>query len=397
MQLHVTSLPDGKLGASALAFVDWLAAAGQSWWQVLPLGPPNRQRSPYKASSAFAAWRGLLADPGAAVSGWEIDAFRSRHAFWADDWAAYAGGARALRDQVRFEREWSELRAYASARGVRLIGDVPIYVSPGSADHVRWPELFRDDVVAGVPPDAFTSRGQLWGNPIYDWGALRRRRYRWWVERLRRTFELFDLARIDHFRGFVAYWAVPRDARDARGGRWARGPGRAVFDAARAGLGPLALIAEDLGVITPAVTRLRESLGLPGMVVLQFGFNPDEPESVHRPERYRAGSVLYTGTHDNDTLRGWYASLPPESLELVRAEGVGRREPWWDLIELALSSKPRLCMLQAQDVLGLGSEARMNMPGTAGGQWRWKLEPGQLTAAHARRLRRLTGAAGRLP
>jgi 4-alpha-glucanotransferase len=397
LQLHLTSLESGKLGACAFAFVDWLAAAGQSWWQMLPLGPPNRQRSPYKAASAFAAWRGFLAEPDAPVSAAEREGFRARNAFWIDDWAAFAGATRAINDQVRFEREWTALRAYARERGVRLIGDVPIYVAPGSADDTRWPELFRDDVVAGVPPDAFTAKGQLWGNPIYDWPALRRRRYRWWVERLRRTFDLFDLARIDHFRGFAAYWAVPRGARDASGGRWVRGPGRAVFDAARAELGRLPLIAEDLGVITPAVTRLRESLGLPGMVVLQFGFNPHELESVHRPERYCAGQVLYTGTHDNDTLRGWFESLPPESVALVRAEGVRGREPWWGLMELALSSKARLCMLQVQDVLGLGSEARMNAPGVAGGQWRWRLEPGQLTPALARRLRRLTAAAGRLP
>jgi 4-alpha-glucanotransferase len=279
---------------------------------------------------------------------------------------------------------------------VRLIGDVPIYVAAGSADHVRWRSLFRDDVVAGVPPDAFTARGQLWGNPIYDWPALRRRGYRWWVERLRHTFELFDLARIDHFRAFAAYWAVPRGARDASGGRWVRGPGRAVFDAARSELRRLPLIAEDLGVITPAVTRLRESLGLPGMAVLQFGFDLEHPESVHNVENIRADRVLYTGTHDNDTLRGWLASLPPERAVAVRAAGVGSREPWWSLIELALGSRARLCMLQAQDVLGLGSEARMNAPGTAGGQWRWRLRDGQLTATHARRLRALTAAAGRL-
>jgi 4-alpha-glucanotransferase len=395
VQLHITSLPDGHLGASALAFVDWLAAAGQSWWQVLPLGPPNRHRSPYKAASAFAAWRGLLADPDAPVSESERAAFRERHAFWIDDWAAFAGGTRAVNDQVRFEREWSTLRAHARERGVRIIGDVPIYVAAESADEVRWPELFRDDVVAGVPPDQFTARGQLWGNPIYDWPALRRRRYRWWVERLRRTFELFDVARIDHFRAFVAYWAVPRGARDASGGRWVRGPGRAVFDAARRELGKLPLIAEDLGVITPAVTRLREGLGLPGMVVLQFAFDPENPGGVHDPDQHRAGQVLYTGTHDNDTLRGWFESLPAERAAAVRALGVGEREPWWDLISVALSSPARLCMLQAQDVLGLGSEARMNTPGTAGGQWRWRLAPGQLTAAHARRLRRLTARAGR--
>lgn len=397
VQLHITSLPDGKLGASAFAFVDWLVAAGQSWWQVLPLGPPNRHRSPYKSASAFASWRGLLADPSAAVTAAELAAFRSRHAFWADNWAAFAGGERALRDQVRFEREWSSLRAYAAERGVRLIGDVPIYVAPGSADEAGWPELFRNDVVAGVPPDYFSAKGQLWGNPIYDWPALRRRRYRWWVERLRRTFELFDLARIDHFRAFVAYWAVPVGARDATGGRWVRGPGRAVFDAAQRELRRLPLIAEDLGVITPAVTALRESLGLPGMVVLQFAFDPENPGGVHDPDQHRAQQVLYTGTHDNDTLRGWYASLPAPRRAAVQALGVRDREPWWDLISVALGSPARLCMLQAQDVLGLGSDARMNTPGTAGGQWRWKLHPGQLTSAQARRLRKLTANAGRLP
>jgi 4-alpha-glucanotransferase len=397
VQLHLTSLPDGRLGPSAYAWIDWLAAAGQSWWQVLPLGPPNRHRSPYKAASAFAAWRGLLADPEAPVSAAERDAFRARERFWADGWADFAGGTRALNDQVRFAREWSALRAYGRQRGVRLIGDVPIYVAPGGADAAGWPELFRDGVVAGAPPDLFTDKGQLWGNPIYDWPALRRRRYRWWVERFRRTFELFDVARIDHFRGFVAYWAVPRGAPDARGGRWVRGPGRAVFDAARAQLRMrrLPLIAEDLGVITPAVTRLRDALGLPGMVVLQFGFDPDDPRGPHRLERHRAGQVLYTGTHDNDTLRGWYETLPPARLAEVHAAGVRKREPWWDLMALALRSPARLCMLQAQDLLGLGSEARMNHPGRAGGQWRWKLEPGQLTAAHARRLRRLTEVAGR--
>ncbi|MGZ4267618.1 MAG: 4-alpha-glucanotransferase [Solirubrobacteraceae bacterium] len=398
LQLHITSLPDGRLGPSAYRFLDWLEMAGQSWWQVLPLGPPNRHRSPYKASSAFAAWRGLIADPSAPVSAAERDAFRERHAFWIDDWAAFAGGRRAIDDQVRFEREWTALRAYARERGVRLIGDVPIYVAPGGADHVAHPELFRRGVQAGAPPDMFTDKGQLWGNPIYDWPAMQRRGYHWWTERMRRTFELFDLARIDHFRGFVAYWSVPEGAPDARGGRWVRGPGRAVFDAAKETLSlrsRLPLIAEDLGVITPAVQRLRDDLGLPGMVVLQFAFDPSDPHGPHRPENHRAGQVLYTGTHDNDTLRGWVETLPPERLAEVRAYGIGEREPWWDLIELGMGSKARLLMVQAQDVLGLGSEARMNMPGRAGGQWRWRMADGALTPALAARLRRLTEAAGR--
>src|SRR5919106_6518369 len=214
VQLHLTSLPGGRLGPQARRFVDWLEAAGQAWWQVLPLGPPDRARSPYKARSAFASWPGLLAEPAAPVSKAEELDFRAREASWIEDWARFAGRG-AVADQVRFEREWQALRGYANERGVRLIGDVPIYVAPGSADHRAHPELFRDDAVAGTPPDAYTDKGQLWGNPLYDWAELRRQGYRWWIERLRRTFELYDAVRIDHFRGFVAYWAVPKGARHA--------------------------------------------------------------------------------------------------------------------------------------------------------------------------------------
>jgi 4-alpha-glucanotransferase len=401
VQLHPTSLSSGRLGDDAYRFVDWLQQAGQSWWQMLPLGPPDRVGSPYKARSAFAAWRGLLADPAAPVSDDEIDEFRARQAFWIGDWEQIAGGRRAVADQVRFAREWTALRAYARERGIGLIGDVPIYVAAGSADHRAHPELFRGGEVAGVPPDAYTVKGQLWGNPLYDWPALRRRRYRWWTERLRRTFELFDVSRVDHFRAFVAYWAVPEGAPDARGGVWRRGPGRAVFDAAAAQLGALPVIAEDLGVITAPVTELRRSLGFPGMVVMQFGFDPDDPDGPHRLENHRADSVVYTSTHDNDTLRGWWGSLPDDVRAAARSQieraGVRERQPWWSLIRLAYSSPAALAMVQAQDVLGLGSEARMNIPGRATGSWKWRMRPGALTKKHAQRLRAAAEEAGRLP
>ena len=393
VQLHPTSLPAGRLGDHAYRFVDWLHAAGQTWWQTLPLGPPDRYGSPYKSRSAFAASPALLARPDAPVDPEEIDALRER-AVWARDWERFGG---KLADQVRFEREWGALRAYARDAGVRLLGDVPIYVAPGSADQRAHPELFLDGAVAGVPPDAFTDKGQLWGNPLYDWPALRRRRYRWWVQRIARTLELFDAARVDHFRGFVAYWAVPRGARDARGGQWRRGPGRAVFDAITRELGTLPLIAEDLGVITPPVTRLRRELGLPGMVVLQFAFDPGDPHGPHRIEAHEEDSVAYTGTHDHDTLRGWLQSLPPERRALVEAAMPPDRDPVWALIRLLLGSRARLAMVQLQDVLGLGSEGRMNMPGTTRGAWQWRLERGQLTKRHARRLREATAEAGRLP
>jgi 4-alpha-glucanotransferase len=400
VQLHPTSLQSGTLGEDAYRFVDWLERAGQSWWQMLPLGPPDRARSPYKSSSAFAAWRGLLAEPSAKVGDDDIEAFRARESFWIGDWERVAGGRRAVADQVRFAREWGALRTYANERGIGLIGDVPIYVAPGGADHRAHPSLFRSGEVAGVPPDAFTDLGQLWGNPLYDWPALQRTRYRWWTERLRRTFALFDVTRIDHFRGFVAYWAVPADAADARGGRWVRGPGRAVFDAAAAALGELPVIAEDLGVITEPVTRLRRTLGFPGMVIIQFGFDPDDPDGPHRLEHHEADSVVYTGTHDHDTLRGWWETLPSEVRGAARAQiadaGLDEDEPWWSLIRLTFSSPARLAMLQAQDVLGLGSEARMNIPGRATGSWRWQMAPGALTGEHAKRLRAATEEAGRL-
>jgi 4-alpha-glucanotransferase len=284
-----------------------------------------------------------------------------------------------------------------------MFGDIAIYVAPGSADHRAHPALFRSGFVAGAPPDAYSSIGQLWGNPLYDWPALQRRRYRWWVERLRRTMSLFDLARIDHFRGFVSYWAVPLGARTAASGRWARGPGRAVFDAAvsQLGGGELALVAEDLGVITEPVARLRDSLGFPGMVVLQFGFDDGDVESVHRFSNHAENRVVYTGTHDHDTARGWYTSLDAVTRSRVDStlESVGVREPrapWWGLIRLALASRSRVAMMQAQDVLGLGSEARMNAPGKVGRAWRWQMKRGALTPALARRLREATESAGRI-
>ena len=390
--LHPTSLPSGCLDEDAYRFVDWLEAAGQSWWQILPLGPPDEQGSPYTAGSAFAASPDLLADPKAPVSTREIDAFRRRHAFWIEGWERYAGPW-AVDDQVRFEREWQALRAYARERGVRVFGDLPIYVAAGSADHVFRPELFQRGVVAGAPPDAFSATGQLWGNPLYDWASLRRDGYRWWTERFRRTFELVDLARIDHFRGFVAYWAVSGRARTAKNGRWRRGPGAAVFRAAESELGPLPAIAEDLGHITPPVRRLRDELGFPGMVVLQLA-DEGGPNNPHRLENHREWSVVYTGTHDHDTALGWWGSLEPDAR---RATGLPGREPHWELIERALASPARLAVVQLQDVLGLGSEARMNVPGRASGNWRWRLEPGGLAPEPARRLRAACARARRLP
>ncbi len=369
--LHPTSLPSGRLDREAYRFVDWLAAAGQSWWQILPLGPPDEFGSPYRPPSAFAASAQLLAKPDARVTAAEIESFVARHAFWAGTWARFAGRD-AIADQVRFEREWGALRAYAAERGIRLIGDLPIYVSDAGADVESWPELFERGEVAGVPPDAFAATGQRWGSPLYDWPVHRATGYRWWRERFRRTFELVDLCRVDHFRGFVSYWAIPAGNTTAKRGHWRRGPGLELFRAAEHELGGLPLIAEDLGKITPPVYRLRDELGLPGMAVLLWAFGGSR-RNPHRPENHIRNEVVYTSTHDTDTAAGFFGGAPSP----------------WELIAMAYSSPASLAIVPAQDVLGLGSEARMNRPGTTRGNWQWRLEAGQLTAALARRLRTL--------
>jgi 4-alpha-glucanotransferase len=388
--LHVSSLPGGRLGYEAYRFVDWLADAGQSWWSLLPLGPPDSTGSPYNSSSAFAAHPGYLERPGARVTTDELEAFVARESFWIADWAAFAGPG-AIADQVRFDREWSALRGYAADRGVRLLGDVPIYVAQGGADVTAHPELFQKGLVAGAPPDSLSAVGQHWGNPLYDWSALRAEGYRWWIERLRRTFELVDLARIDHFRGFVSYWAVPEHHKTAKNGHWRRGPGAELFGAAEAALGPLPLVAEDLGVITRGVGELRDRLGIPGMVVMLFAYG-GPPSNPHRLENHRVGSVVYVATHDCDTALGWWSTLSPRAR---RATGLPGVEPHWELTEAALSSRADLAIVQAQDLLGLDSQARMNLPGTTEGNWGWRLRPGQLTKQLAQRLRALTEATGR--
>ncbi len=389
--LHPTSLPSGKLDRDAYRFVDWLEAAGQSWWQVLPLGPSDEFGSPYRSPSAFAASSQLLAEPDARVTAREVEHFVARHPFWTGGWAQFAGEG-ALADQVRFEREWGALRDYAAERGVRLIGDLPIYVADVGADLEGWPELFAHGEVAGAPPDALSATGQRWGNPLYDWPVHRATGFRWWRERFRRTFELVDLCRIDHFRGFVSYWAIPARHSTAKRGHWRPGPGAELFRAVEHELGDLPLIAEDLGHITPPVRRLRDELGLPGMVVLLWAFRR-RGSNPHVLENHRANSVAYTSTHDTDTAVGWFTGLRPRERA---ATGLDPGEPHWGLIELAYGSRAALAIVPAQDVLGLGSEARMNRPGRSEGNWRWQLEGGALTPALARRLLELAQQHGRV-
>jgi 4-alpha-glucanotransferase len=367
---------------------------------VLPLGPPDTFGSPYTSPSAFAGSPTLLAEPDADVRDEEIADFRRRHAYWIGAWEAFTGSPAAVVDQVRFEREWSALREYALRRDIRLIGDLPIYVARQSAAVAAHPELFTPGLLAGAAPDASHPEGQLWGQPVYDWRAMRAEGYRWWIERFRHALRLCDMIRIDHFRGFVAYWAIPEGAVSPLEGDWRRGPGIALFRAVEAELGRVPLVAEDLGLITPPVDRLREQIGALSMRILGRSFSPRhrsrQAVAVH-PE----DAVVYTGTHDHPTIAGWWTAAADHERERALADlaaaGIADADPIWALVRLALSSRARLAIIPAQDLLELGNEARMNTPGTIwGGNWAWRLEPGQLTPELAARLRAATAASGRL-
>lgn len=316
--------------------------------------------------------------------------------------------------QWLFDEQWRHLRHYCHERGIKIVGDIPIFVAHDSADAWANPELFyinKDgscSVVAGVPPDYFSATGQLWGNPLYRWDVHKAQDYKWWVARLLKIFEMVDIVRIDHFRGFAGYWEIPGDAETAINGRWVPGPGSDLFTALLRQMGDMPIIAEDLGVITPDVDALRDQFNLPGMRVLQFAFGNDAKAAEYRPESYPPNCVVYTGTHDNDTTVGWFRSEPGDgstrSREEIEAErnsilqylGSDGHEIHWDLIALALRSNANTAVFPMQDLLGLGTGARMNVPGTKSGNWRWRLLPGMLTDEIKQRLRKLTEETGRI-
>ncbi|MFI5372883.1 MAG: 4-alpha-glucanotransferase, partial [Candidatus Eisenbacteria bacterium] len=294
--------------------------------------------------------------------------------------------------QFLFDRQWSAVRAVAHERGIRIVGDIPIFVAHDSADVWAHPELFALDddghpeVVAGVPPDYFSDTGQLWGNPLYRWDVLARDGYRWWIERVRATLERVDVVRLDHFRAFETYWEIPADAPTAETGRWVEGPGETLFEALRDALGPLSLIAEDLGDITPEVHALRDRLGLPGMVVLQFAF-ADDASQPFLPHHHTRDCVVYTGTHDNDTTLGWYATAGAGERDFARRYlGRDGGDIAWDLIRAAFASVADTAIVPLQDVLELGSEARMNLPGRASGNWAWRFRDGAFDGTRRARL-----------
>jgi 4-alpha-glucanotransferase len=372
-----------------------------------------------------------------------FDTFCQRHAHWLDDyalfmackeahkgavWTSWASDIRQrtpdglrtwnakLAEEIRilkywqfeFFRQWAKLKRYAHDRGIRVMGDVPIYVAHDSADVWAHPGLFQlkdnaePTVVAGVPPDYFSATGQLWGNPIYRWEVLAASGYDWWIERLRAALELFDSIRLDHFRGFEAYWEVPGGAATAIGGRWVKGPGAELFRTVQAALGELPIVAENLGVLTAEVEAIRKEFGFPGMAILQFAFGNDPQGPSFRPHNYDRQLAAYTGVHDNDTTVGWWTSSgigdSTRTPEDVRNEhafakaylGFENEPIQWVLIRTLLASVADIAVIPLQDVLGLGSEARMNLPGTIGGNWKWRFRQGAVSAAICQRLKAFT-------
>jgi 4-alpha-glucanotransferase len=444
--LHPTSLISGDgaaargaLGAAARTFIDWLAQAGFSIWQVLPLGPLSGGGSPYWARSDFAGHAALidrneLPDLGQLRSDFEM--FRATHDDWLEDYVLFetlaerfqaawwdwpeAFRAREPKAMCRFAREarerldsrrieqwqfdwqWRALRGYAAERGVFLFGDLPIYVAPDSVATWSARAQFQLDaagrplLLAGVPPDYFSADGQLWGNPLYDWQQAERDGFAFWRARLGRQLRRFDLLRIDHFRGLAGYWAVPAGARTAREGHWCPAPGQALFQALGADFPDLPLVAEDLGVITPDVELLRVGFRLPGMRVLQFGFD-GSPDNPHLPHNYQRDLVAYTGTHDNDTTVGWYHGLANADAQRVsyylRSDAAGLPDA---MARAVLASVAQLAIVPAQDLLQLGSEARFNTPGTVAGNWSWRLPAERLTADLAQRFAQLNHVFGRI-
>ena len=489
--MHISSLPGpygiGTMGDNAYRFVDFLQRAGQTWWQILPIGPTSYGDSPYQSFSSVAGnpyfidlpqlerdgllerdeyerlpWceSELSVDYGQLYQlryevlhhalAWayrrfaqnppeDYRRFCEENGHWLPDYALFMalkdahggrpwneweqplktrepGAIAAAREQYAgeigfqmmlqylFTRQWRALKGYANERGIRIIGDIPIYVPRDSADVWSAPEQFLLDEnyepieVAGCPPDGFSADGQLWGNPLYRWDAMKADGYRWWIDRFRASAALYDIIRIDHFRGFEGYYAIPGGAATARDGVWRQGPGIELFHAVRAALGDLPIIAEDLGFLTEGVHRLREECGFPGMKVLQFAFDSRE-DSDYLPHNYPRHCVVYTGTHDNDTIMGWMHTASPEDvrfaweyLRLTEAEG-----PNWGMMCGALQSPGDTVILTMQDLLGLGSEARMNIPSTLGCNWKWRAAPDSITPELADRLHHVTGLYRRLP
>lgn len=486
--LPIASLPTkygiGGFSKEAYTFVDQLIAAGQRYWQILPLGPTGYGDSPYQAFSTYAGnpyyidleqliQEGLLTeeecesyDYGSNASyvdyekiyhsrfqilrkaferkqlegDQEFASFIQINGYWLEDYCLYMaikdsqqgkswdqwptefrdrhpGALQRIREerakeiqfyryqQFLFYRQWHGLKNYANENGVQILGDIPIYVAFDSADTWSNPMLFqfneenRPIAVAGCPPDPFAVTGQLWGNPLYSWEYHRSTKFQWWVQRMQHSLWLYDMVRIDHFRGFDEYYSIPYGQPTAQYGHWEKGPGLELFQALRESLGDIQVVAEDLGFLTESVHQLRQATGYPGMKVLQFAFD-DSENSDYLPHKYDKNCVVYTGTHDNDTVRSWYQSLSEHDLNFAKAymdNGDSDLEKAvWDLIRLALASVAELAIIPIQDYLCLGSEARCNTPSTLGDNWKWRLGKDQLGHETIEQMRRLAKLYGRI-
>lgn len=480
--LPVSAIPSkygiGAFSKEAYEFVDMLKEAGQSYWQILPLGPTGYGDSPYQSFSTFAGnpyfidltaliQEGVLTeeecrscdfgnDPGNVDYGklyqerfrilrkayerseiyknTDFLKFVQENAFWLEDYALFMavkncfGGepwnkwAEDIRLrwgfaldyyrekcyyeiefykylQFKFLEQWTKLKSYANEKGVRIIGDLPIYVAFDSSDAWANPQLFQFDgnnlptAVAGCPPDAFSATGQLWGNPLYCWDYHRSTGYDWWIKRMAHCYQLYDVVRIDHFRGFDEYFSIPYGAETAVDGHWEKGPGMELFHALETKLGRREVIAEDLGLMTPSVERLVKDSGYPNMKVLEFAFEP-EKETGYLPHDYDKNCVVYTGTHDNDTIVSWYQSLDKEQRmflqEYLNCAESSEDGIHWDMIRLAMMSTAYICIIPMQDYLGLGNEARMNHPSTLGCNWKWRLKDSDITPKLLLKIRKLT-------
>lgn len=488
--LHITSLPGaggvGSLGDEAFRFADFLAAAGQRYWQILPLTPTGADsgHSPYSSVSAFAGNPLLISVEGLLQSSWlgkhdaraprslptdhaafrqaerfkqrmlrqafekfqkkappaRFECFVAEQSWWLDDYALFVAlrgslgdcrwvswpaplrdrhsaalksAAKELHEEIRyaqfvqwvFATQWAELRKACRERSIQLIGDVPIYVRFDSSDVWAHRDIFKLKPngqpigVAGVPPDYFSSTGQLWGNPVYRWNVLKKQHYRWWRQRLARAYQLSDILRIDHFRGLVRYWEVPAKARTAKPGRWMKGPGADLFKALARDFPDLPMIAEDLGMITPDVHELMEQLGLPGIRVLLFAFGKNCARSIHAPHSHDRNTLVCSGTHDNNTARGWFEAEASRADKSRLEEYVGRkltpRTAADELVRLAMNSVADLAVIPMQDWLRLGKEARFNLPGSVRGNWTWRMQRNHLTDALTERVRGMTELYGR--
>lgn len=337
---------------------------------------------------------------------WDLD-IRLKQPQAVEAWKARLGDRVEVKKvlQYWFFRQWRALKAHANAQGIRIVGDIPIFVAADSVDVWANRRFFRLDdqgqplVVAGVPPDYFSETGQLWGNPLYDWDALKADGFRWWLNRIRSTLRLVDVIRVDHFRGFEAYWEIPFGAPNAIQGRWVKAPGLELFEAVRRELGSLPILAEDLGVITPEVEHLRDSFGFPGMKILQFAFDSGEAgatgENLFLPHNYHRNCVVYTGSHDNDTMRGWFEAATPADRDYALSYVGPHEEVAWAFVRAALASVADLAIVPVQDLLNLPTSARMNTPSTLGGNWAWRLREGQLTPGVIERLGKMTRMYGR--